>query len=187
MKIHCLQTGDVQIKSRHELARYESRPARLFDVLKDKHWSSRLPIGCWLVEHHEGLILIDTGESTHANDPGYQPWWHPFMQKCERRWVRPEEEVNEKIKQLGFMANDVRWVIMTHMHGDHAGGIRHFPNSEFILSELEASECLSWKGPVQGFLNMHYPNWFRPSTIRYEDGPFVSFEKHQCLTSDGLI
>lgn len=36
MKIHCLQTGDVQIKSRHQLARYEARPARVVDVLTDK-------------------------------------------------------------------------------------------------------------------------------------------------------
>jgi hypothetical protein len=71
----------------------EARPAKAFDVLIDRNWSPRLPINCWLIEHPERLILVDIGESSHANDPGYQPWWHLFMQYCERRWVRPEEEV----------------------------------------------------------------------------------------------
>ncbi|WP_434670976.1 N-acyl homoserine lactonase family protein (plasmid) [Klebsiella sp. B345] len=187
MKIHCLQTGDVQIKSRHQLARYESRPARVFDVLKDKYWSPRLPIGCWLIEHQDGLILVDTGESSHANDPGYQPWWHPFMKKCERRWVKPEEEVNSRLNALGFKSSDVKWVIMTHMHGDHAGGIRHFPNSEFILSKTEAKDALSWKGPAQGFLNMHYPKWFKPTTTTHDDGPFETFDRSMSLTSKGDV
>jgi hypothetical protein len=73
MKVHAIQTGEVQIKSRHQRARFEDRLARFLDVLTDPDWSPRLPIGAWLIEHPEGLILVDTGESSHANDPGYQP------------------------------------------------------------------------------------------------------------------
>ncbi|NEG87916.1 MBL fold metallo-hydrolase (plasmid) [Pantoea agglomerans] len=187
MKIHCLQTGDVQIKYRHQLARYEARPARVVDILIDKEWSARLTIGCWLIEHPEGLILVDTGESSHANDPGYQPWWHPFMQRCERRWVKPEEEVNARIQSLGFNPRDVRWVIMTHMHGDHAGGIGHFPGSEIILSKKEAHDALAWNGPVQGFLNMHYPKWLKPTITTHDDGPFESFDRSMAVTKDGAV
>ncbi|HDC0046895.1 TPA: N-acyl homoserine lactonase family protein [Escherichia coli] len=187
MKIHCLQTGDVQIKTRHQLARYEARPARVFDVLKDKHWSPRLPIGCWLIEHPEGLILVDTGETSHANDPGYQPWWHPFMQKCERRWVKPDEEVHSRILALGFDPMDVKWVIMTHMHGDHAGGIGHFPSSEIILSQKEAHDAMAWNGAMQGFLNMHYPKWLKPTTTTHDDGPFESFDRSMAVTKDGAV
>jgi len=56
MKIHCLQTGDVQIKSRHQLARYEARPARVVDVLTDKGWSPRLPrLAAGLLNIRKGL------------------------------------------------------------------------------------------------------------------------------------
>ncbi|MDO4230854.1 MAG: N-acyl homoserine lactonase family protein [Lautropia sp.] len=187
IRLHPIQTGDVQIKSRHQVARFRKRPARVFDVLIDPHWSPRLPIGCYLIEHPEGLIVVDTGESAHANDKGYQPWWHPFMQFCERRWVKPEEEVGERIRALGLDPHRVKWVVMTHMHGDHAGGIHHFPHSEFVLSHTEKEACLASNGPMQGYLNMHYPKWFNPSGISFDDGPFESFASSRKLTADGRI
>jgi N-acyl homoserine lactone hydrolase len=187
MKIHYVQTGDVQIKSLHAASQRVARFARTYDVLKDKSWSPLLPIGCWLIEHPEGLILVDTGESSRANFYHYQPWWHPFMQTCERRWVRPEEEAGAKIKAIGFDPLDVRWVVMTHMHGDHAGGIPNFPRSEFILSATEAAAALSWKGPISGFLNMHYPEGFEPTRINHDDGAWESFARNTRLTQDGRV
>jgi glyoxylase-like metal-dependent hydrolase (beta-lactamase superfamily II) len=187
MKLHHIQTGDVQIKSRHRHARHEARLTRMADVLMDRNWTPRLPIGCWLIEHPEGLIVVDTGESSHANDPGYQPWWHPFMQRCERRWVKPEEEVGPQLRALGFDPLDVRWVIMTHMHGDHAGGIGHFPNSEILLSKPEAGAALARTGPLSGYLNMHYPKWLKPKIVSFSDGPWESFERSTTLTRDGRV
>jgi glyoxylase-like metal-dependent hydrolase (beta-lactamase superfamily II) len=187
MKLHCVQTGDVQIKSRHQYARYEARPARAFDVLIDPNWSPRLPIYCWSIEHPEGLILVDTGESSHANDPGYQPWWHPFMQYCERRWVRPEKEVGPQLRALGFDPIDVRWVVMSHMHGDHVGGIGHFPNCEILLSKPEADAALARTGPLFGYLNMHYPHWLKPKIVSFSDGRWETFERSTTLTRDGRV
>lgn len=187
MKIHCIQTGDVQIKSRHEQARFEPRPARALDVIVDTNWSPRLPIGCWLIEHPDGLIVVDTGESSHANDPGYQPWWHPFMQFCERRWVKPEEEVGPRLRAMGFDPKDVRWVVMTHMHGDHAGGLSHFPNSEILISRSEATAALSKTGPALGYLNSHYPKWLKPSLVDFKGSPWETFERSSVLTSDSRV
>ncbi len=61
----------------------------MLDVLTDAKWSPHLSTGYWLIEHPEGLIMVDTRESSRANDKGYQVWWHPFMQFCERRGVKP--------------------------------------------------------------------------------------------------
>ena len=187
MKIYCIRVGDVQIKSRHKQARFESRIARMGDVLIDPNWTPRLPIGCWAIDHPEGLIVVDTGESSHANDPGYQPWWHPFMQRCERRWVRRDEEVGPRLRALGFDPLDVRWVVMTHMHGDHAGGIGHFPNSEILLSKQEADAALARTGPLLGYLNVHYPNWLKPTIVGFSDGRWESFERSTALTKDGRV
>lgn len=76
---------------------------------------------------------------------------------------------------------------MTNMHGDHAGGIGHFPDSEIILSEKEAHDALAWNGPVQGFLNMHYPKWLKPTTTTHDDGPFESFDRSMAVTKDGAV
>jgi N-acyl homoserine lactone hydrolase len=76
---------------------------------------------------------------------------------------------------------------MTHMHGDHAGGLGHFPKSEILLTEREARDALAWIGPAFGFLNMHYPKWLKPKFIRFEDGPWESLEMSEALTSDGRV
>ncbi|QMT32127.1 N-acyl homoserine lactonase family protein [Alysiella filiformis] len=187
IKVHCLATGWVQIKIHHQVARFFARPARVLDVLTDKKWSPKLPIGCWLIEHDEGLILVDTGESSRANDKGYQPWWHPFMQFCERRGVKKHEEVGEVLKANGFDPLHIDTVVMTHMHGDHAGGIAHFPNSRFVMSQTEKQAINAPNAVMNGYLTMHYPDWFKPDGIAFNDGAFESFEQSHKLTKDGKI
>ena len=63
LAIHPIQTGLVQIKSKHVQARWNARPARALDVLADRTWAPRLPIGCWAIEHPDGLIVVDTGRA----------------------------------------------------------------------------------------------------------------------------
>lgn len=187
MKIHPIETGTVQIKTRHQRARFDARPMRVLDAMMDRQWTPRLPIAAWLIEHPEGLIVVDTGESSRANDPGYLPRWHPYMRFCERRSVGPEEEIGPRMRALGFDPGDVRWVVMTHMHGDHAGGIGYFPRSEFLLTEREAADCMAWMGPANGYLNKHYPAWLSPRLVRFTDGPWESFDASERLTKDGRV
>ncbi len=187
MKIHCIQTGEVQIKSRHVLPRYNSQIARVVDVIRDPEWSPRLPISCWLIEHPEGLIMVDTGESARVMKPGYLPAWHPLVRTSERFWVHTQEEVGARLRALGFDPGDVRWVIMTHMHGDHAGGLAHFPRSEILVSAAEARAALSFAGPAFGYVNRHYPAWFKPSIVDFGSGGWEGFETSLALTADKRV
>jgi len=185
--IHPIRTGWVQIKSRHVQSRWDARPVRALDVLADRTWSPRLPIGCWAIEHPEGLIMVDTGESSLANDPGYQPRWHPFMRFCERRWVAPEEEVGPQLHRLALEPGSARWAVTTHMHGDHAGGIAWFKDAEVVMSETEARMALAKTGPLDGYLNMHFPAWLDPTRVTFNDGPWETFQRSHSLTADGRV
>ncbi len=93
MKIHAIQTGRVQIKAAHVRARREDRADRLRDVLDDLEWVDPLPILCWVIERSEGVIVVDTGETHLANEPGYLSEGHPFFGTCERRWLAPDDEI----------------------------------------------------------------------------------------------
>lgn len=187
MKVTAIQTGEVQIKSRHVASRFGPRPARVADILADRNWSPRLPILCFAIEHPDGAIVVDTGESSHANDPGYQPRWHPFVRTSERRWVAPEEEVGAQLQGLGIEPGHVRWLVMTHMHGDHAGGLSHFPSTEIVMSAREAEMALSRAGPLNGYLNGHYPSWFDPRPVEFESDPWEVFDASVPLTPDGAV
>ena len=131
--------------------------------------------------------MVDTGESSHANDPGYQPWWHPFVRTSERRWVRPEQEVGPQLRGLGIDPAAVRRVVMTHMHGDHAGGLSHFPDAEIVMSAREASMALSRTGPANGYLNRHYPSWLDSRRVEFESDPWEVFDASVALTRDGTV
>lgn len=174
MKVTAIQTGVVQIKSRHIEARFGPRPA------------PPLPILCFAIEHPDGVIVVDTGESSHAKDAASQPRWQPFVRTSERRWVR-EPEVGPQLRALGIDLDDVRWVVMTHMHADQAGGLSHFPEAEIVMSAREASMALSRTGPMIGFMNGHYPSWLQPRRVEFDSHPWEGFGASVPLTSDGAV
>jgi glyoxylase-like metal-dependent hydrolase (beta-lactamase superfamily II) len=76
---------------------------------------------------------------------------------------------------------------MTHMHGDHAGGIAWFKEAEVLMSDTEARMALAPSGPLNGYLNMHYPAWLDPTRVRFNDGPWETFQRSHSLTADGRV
>ena len=112
-------------------------PLRAVATILDRAWTDPLPILAWLVEHEEGLIVVDTGETARVSQPGYFPAWHPYFRLAVRERVAPEEEIGPQLTRLGFSTADVRWVVLTHLHTDHAGGLGHFPDSEILVTREE--------------------------------------------------
>jgi hypothetical protein len=54
---------------------------RKIDIFRDTRWVEPLPIYAYLIEHPEGLFLVDTGDTWRNSVPGYLPWWNPFFTK----------------------------------------------------------------------------------------------------------
>ncbi|MFZ5481336.1 MAG: MBL fold metallo-hydrolase [Myxococcota bacterium] len=93
-----------------------------------------------VVEADDGLVLVDAGLSTHDVRDATRRLGRAF------RWlVRPalreEETALRQIERLGFVASDVRHVVLTHLDLDHAGGIADFPRAKVhaMLQEHEAA------------------------------------------------
>ena len=63
MRIHAIQTGTVAIKTRQVSGRGPGA-LRPYITLLDTTWTEPLPIYAWVIEHPEGLIVVDTGERT---------------------------------------------------------------------------------------------------------------------------
>lgn len=186
VRIHALQTGTVAIKERQRNGRGRGRSSPL-RVLAARRWTEPLPILAWLIQHPEGLIVIDTGETSRVSEPGYFPRWHPYYRLAVREWVTPEDEIGPQLRRLGFSPDDVRWVVLTHYHTDHAGGLAHFPNSEIVSSKVDFEFSSGRRGQVRGFLPQHWPRWFSPRLIEPGRQPFGPFPESTALTAAGDV
>jgi N-acyl homoserine lactone hydrolase len=186
MRIHAIQTGTVAVK-RSQPDGGGRRRANPAAVLVDRRWTEPLPILAWLIEHPEGPIVVDTGETSRAAEPGYLTPWHPYFRLAVREWVRPEDEIGPQLRGLGIAPEDVRRVVLTHFHTDHAGGLAHFHDSEIVTSRRAFEEARGLAGKVRGFLPQHWPAGFAPTALDFDGGPFGPFLSSASLTAAGDV
>ncbi len=185
MRIHIIQTGTVAIKQVQRQGRGSGNP--ILNILLDRRWTEPLPIYAFVIEHLEGLIVVDTGETAQVAEPGYFPWWHPYCRFGLQEWVQPEEEIGPQMRALGFDPNDVRWVLLTHLHTDHAGGLAHFPKAEHLVSRREYADAAGVRGLLWGYPSNRWPDWFRPTLIELQPEPVEPFPASYPVTQAGDV
>jgi glyoxylase-like metal-dependent hydrolase (beta-lactamase superfamily II) len=91
------------------------------------------------------------------------------------------------MEALGLSPNDVRWVVMTHLHTDHAGGLHHFPESEILVSGQEFRAAAGMAGRLRGYLPNRWPTWFSPKLVEFEDMATGPFPRCLALTKAGDV
>src|SRR5262245_54870087 len=72
---------------------------RRLAMLTDREWTEPLPIYTYLIEHDEGLILLDCGETSKA---GFFPWWHPFFRFAVDMNVEPRRRNRKPAARHGY-------------------------------------------------------------------------------------
>ena len=184
--IHAIRTGLVQVR-RPQMESRGTGPARIAHMLFDEDWSDWLPIYAWVIEHDEGVIVVDTGETSRVHENGYHPSWHPFYRRAVRFSVHPDEEIGPQLRTLGIAARDVSQVVLTHLHTDHAGGLVHLSGSKAWVSREEWKTASGLGGKMQGYLPHRWPKWWQPEFIRFGNHPVGPFQQSMPLTKAGDV
>jgi N-acyl homoserine lactone hydrolase len=185
-EIHAIRTGLVKVR-RPQMESRGAGIARVAHMLFDEEWSDWLPIYTWVIEHDEGLIVVDTGETSRVHERGYHPPWHPFYRRAVQFSVHPEEEIGPQLRAWGLSARDVRHVVLTHLHTDHAGGLVHLTGSTVWVSRREWRRAHGIGARLQGYLPHRWPKWARPSFVTFEPRPIGPFPESMTLTARGDV
>ncbi|WP_019634536.1 MBL fold metallo-hydrolase [Actinomadura atramentaria] len=90
---------------------------------------------CLLVETDDGLVLVDTGFG--LADTARPERLSRRFRLYARPVLDPDETAVRQVARLGYSADDVRHIVLTHLDVDHAGGLGDFPNAKVHVSAAE--------------------------------------------------
>jgi N-acyl homoserine lactone hydrolase len=185
-KVHPIRTGLVQVRQA-QVAGKGHGIARTFNMLIDKNWTEWLPIYVWVIEQANGVVLVDTGETARVHELGYHPRWHPFYRRASRFKVAPEDELGPQLRALGIRASDVRDVILTHLHTDHAGGLAHVVGCKTWVHAGEYKRAHGLMGRLNGYLPHRWPKWWEPNALQFVNRPVGPFAQSAAISADEEI
>jgi N-acyl homoserine lactone hydrolase len=174
MRVHVLETGAAVVRERQLVGAGPLRPLRT--VFTRTGWVE-IPMRAWLIEHPDGLILVDTGQNARVNDPGYLPRENIYFRRDLKTRITPEQEIGPRMRALGFDPADVRLTILTHMHLDHDGGLAHVMDSEIVVSDVEYKQAQGLTGRLRGYLPHRWPEGFKPRTVTLREEPYGPFPR----------
>lgn len=157
-------------------AGYCTHPERV--VLGRGSWKPcRFPAMVGVIEHPtEGLMLFDTGYS-HRFHEETATFPNLVYARITPVHYRPEDAVVTQLETLGHRAEDVRYVILSHFHGDHVAAVKDFPASRFLCSEEGYAALKPLKGLAaltKGFLPGLLPEDFSARIEAFEKRPRVN-------------
>jgi glyoxylase-like metal-dependent hydrolase (beta-lactamase superfamily II) len=115
LKCHALEAGTQRLDG-----------GAMFGVVPKPLWERRIPadernriplaLRCLLVEHDDGLVLIDTGIGNKEDEK------FRGIYGVDNAGQGGRTQLEDALHELGHGPGDIRWVINTHLHFDHAGG-----------------------------------------------------------------
>lgn len=189
-RITAIPTGTVTIKRCHHGGILsESMPywIRFAAILLDWDWASPMPVWAYLVEHPEGVWLIDAGASPRYRDPkawSFDPVSRRIVQSFIGLDVHDDEALPARLRALGFNSDTIRGIVLTHQHVDHTGSVPDFTRADVWTSTTEDAAA-------QAIGAMH-PLWRSATTrLRYVDTEGTPRDDHSgtsmFLTSDRRV
>lgn len=143
-----------------------------------------------------GPVLFDTGY-----DPAFFRATSPFPERFYR-WLTPPTvddatSAAAQLQRFGLKPDDVRWVVLSHFHGDHIAGLHAFPRARIACAKAgltAARRGMRARAVMGGMLRGLIPADLDARVVFFEDRPRVAlpgalrpFEEGADLFGDGSL
>jgi glyoxylase-like metal-dependent hydrolase (beta-lactamase superfamily II) len=138
--VHALQAGHLRLDGG---AMFGVVPKPLWQRKIEPDDRNRIPMcmRCLLIEHDDGLVLVDTGAGNKEDRKFID------IYGIENAGGESRTMLEDAIRGAGFAPEEIRLVIDTHLHFDHAGGNTYvagdgtilpaFPNARYVVQAGE--------------------------------------------------
>ena len=183
----------------------------MFGVVPKPLWERRIPadarnriplaLRCLLVEHDDGLVLIDTGLGNKEDAKFREIYGVQNEGATGCTWLE------DALAELRYGTDDIRWVINTHLHFDHAGGNTYrepverapddptvrpsdrptlvsFPRATYVVQKGELEFARHTNERTAASYLRHN---FEPVTFRLTDGEAELLPGVRCLPTPGHV
>lgn len=159
-------------------------------VIQGGKWKNSIfPSLCSLISHPEfGNILFDTGYS----DRFFQETRNfPFRLYALTTpvYFQSEESIAAQLQQQNIAPEAIQYIIISHFHADHIGGLRDFPNAKFLCFRSAYANVKNKQGfnaVLAGFLAGLMPDDFEERAIFVEDKKIVSLPSEYAPFDRGI-
>jgi glyoxylase-like metal-dependent hydrolase (beta-lactamase superfamily II) len=110
---------------------------------------------CLLIEHDDGLILVDTGIGNKQDEK------FRTIYNIENAGTTGPTRLEDAVREAGHAPDEITWVINTHLHFDHCGG-----NAVLDGSKEQGAGSREQGGSAQGARRKVHGGVAGPSPVR---------------------
>ncbi|HEY2347988.1 MAG TPA: MBL fold metallo-hydrolase, partial [Puia sp.] len=123
IKVHAIQTGLISVKENFRKQKGKGFMSKL-NIVFGKDFTEFMPIWVWVIEHPEGIIVIDTGDIEESVHPDFYKKESlgtrlSLRAMSSKRIIGKRDGLDAQLNRLGIKPEQVSKVVLTHLHGDH--------------------------------------------------------------------
>src|SRR5438067_4251168 len=113
------------------------------------------PVSFYVITHPRGNIIFDTGNNDKTiTDP--EGWWGPLAKGFGLKMTQ-DDAIPAQLNKIKMKTDDIKYVVLGHMHLDHGGNVSQFPNATLVVQNDELKAAW-W--PDEGYSLYYIPGDF---------------------------
>ena len=164
---------------------------RLFWAMLSGKEVTTVPCPAFLIRHPSaGAILVDTGLHPSVATDGEENFGR-LAARFAQPTLEPGADVPAQLRARGLSPGEIPVVVMTHLHLDHASAISEFPQSAFVVSEVEWKAATTGSRPLlDSYRRAQFDYAFDYRTVDFDRGgidSYASFGRCFDLFGDGSV